>query len=260
MTMRLGQLGMAAVLGLSASAAMAQGGTTAQKDSVPARATTAPADAAPKMPKVNGEELDRVVAIVNDDLVLDSDVSEEERFEKLQPIGLSGAAATFDRNRAIERLIDRDLILQQAKQEPGLEVSDEDLDKQLAALKKELPGCKKMDCTTAAGWNRYLTENGFTPDAFRDRWRQRMQVLAFIEERFRTGVRIQQADIKKYYDTMMLPEYEKQHQTPPPLEKVSEPIQQVLLQQQVTALLSDWLKQLRAQGSVAVLHPGESAP
>ena len=66
-------------------------------------------------------------------------------------------------NRGIERLIDRELILQQAKQEPGLEVSDEELDKEIAALKKELPGCRKSDCTTAAGWNRFLNENGFTP-------------------------------------------------------------------------------------------------
>jgi peptidyl-prolyl cis-trans isomerase SurA len=236
MTMRLGQLGVMVLAGMCVPAVLAQGGTAAQKASV-AKSTTAPAAAGPKMPTVSGEELDRVVAIVNDDLVLDSDVSEEERFEQMQPIGLSGTAATFDRNKAIERLIDRDLILQQAQQEPGLEVSDEDLDKEIAALKKELPGCRKTDCTTAAGWNAYLTANGFTPDAFRDRWRQRMEVLAFIEERFRTGIRIAPADIKKYYDTTMLPEYEKQHQTPPPLDKISDRIQQVLLQ-----------------------HPGESAP
>ena len=36
MTMRLGQLGMVVVLGLSASVAPAQGGTTAQKENVPA--------------------------------------------------------------------------------------------------------------------------------------------------------------------------------------------------------------------------------
>jgi len=33
-----------------------------------------------------------------------------------------------------------------------------------------------------------------------------------------------------------------------------------LLQQEVGALLEDWLKSLRAQGSVRVLTPGEVSP
>jgi hypothetical protein len=37
-------------------------------------------------------------------------------------------------------------------------------------------------------------------------------------------------------------------------------LQQIVLEQQVTGLLDDWLKSLRAQGSVVVLHGGESAP
>jgi len=41
---------------------------------------------------------------------------------------------------------------------------------------------------------------------------------------------------------------------------ISSRIQEVLLQQQVSSLLNDWLKSLRAQGSVVVLHPGEGAP
>jgi len=236
----------------------AQGGSATKRASVP---TEPPATATgPMLPKVAGTELDRIVAIVNDDLVLDSDVAEEQRFEQLQPIGLSGTPATFDRERAIERLIDRDLILQQAKEEPGLEVSDGDLDKEIATLRKDLPGCKQAACGTDAGWQRYLAVQDFTPDAFRERWRQRMEVLSFIDERFRAGNRASQADIKNYYDKTMLPEYARRHVAAPKLEAVSDRIAQVLLQQQVTSLLSDWLKQLRAQGSVAVLHPGEPAP
>lgn len=243
------------------SRAWAQGGSAAKRDSVPATSNTPPAAAAPTMPKVNGTELDRVVAIVNDDLVLDSDVAEEQRFQELQPIGLSGTPrGSFDRNRAIERLIDRDLILQQAQLEPGLEVADADLDKEIEGLRKDLPGCKEAGCATDAGWNRYLAAHGFTPAAFRDRWRQRMEVLSFIEERFQSGARISEADIKTYYEKEMLPEYERRGVAAPKLDVLSGRIQQVLLQRQVTALLSDWLKQLRAQGSVAVLHPGESAP
>jgi hypothetical protein len=58
----------------------------------------------------------------------------------------------------------------------------------------------------------------------------------------------------------MLPEYAKQNVTPPPLETIKQRVEEVLLQQQVSALLVDWLKSLRAQGSVRILTPGEVAP
>ena len=92
------------------------------------------------------------------------------------------------------------------------------------------------------------------------RWRSRMEVLRFIEERFRMGARIQPADIKNYYDKTLLPQYAKQHATAPPLDTISDRIQEILLQQQVSNLLGDWLKSLRAQGSVVVLKQGEVAP
>ena len=58
----------------------------------------------------------------------------------------------------------------------------------------------------------------------------------------------------------MLPQYAKQNVAPPKLEAISDRIQEVLLQEQVSNLLGDWLKSLRAQGSVVVLKQGEVAP
>jgi hypothetical protein len=58
----------------------------------------------------------------------------------------------------------------------------------------------------------------------------------------------------------MLPEYAKRKVTPPPLETIQRRIEEVLLQQEVSALLQDWLKSLRAQGSVRMITPGEVAP
>ncbi|MGH9596290.1 MAG: peptidylprolyl isomerase, partial [Edaphobacter sp.] len=66
--------------------------------------------------------------------------------------------------------------------------------------------------------------------------------------------------IKTYYEKTMLPVYARRNVTPPKLETVSTRIEEVLLQQRVSALLEDWLKSLRAQGSVRILTPGEVAP
>ena len=205
-----------------------------------------------------GTVLDRVVAVVNGDVILESDVDEERRFEQIQPY--RRIAAEFSREQAIERLIDRTLILQQAQLEPEDAISDEALDAQLATLRKDIPECKQYHCETDAGWQKFLADHGFTVEEFRERWRQRMELLRFIEVRFRNGIRISDDEIKAYYEKTMLPEYAKQHVTPPKLETISKRIEEVLLQQQVSNLLQDWLKSLRAQGSVRMMNPGEVAP
>jgi peptidyl-prolyl cis-trans isomerase SurA len=87
-----------------------------------------------------------------------------------------------------------------------------------------------------------------------------MEVLRFIEERFRMGIRISQAEIDEYYKTSMLPAYQKENAPAPPEATIADRIQEILLQQQVDKLLDDWLATLRAQGSVRILKPGEEAP
>jgi hypothetical protein len=216
----------------------------------------------PGMATAPGMEMDRVVAIVNGDLILDSDVDQDLRLDDLEPYGESnaGRAKGMLRTRAIERLINRDLILQQAKLQPGNEITDAAVTSELNALRKNIPECKAYHCETQAGWDKLLATYGFTEAELRRRWMQRMQVLAFIEQRFRMGIKITQPEIDAYYTKTLLPQYAAQHATAPPVETISDRIQEVLLQQRVSSLLDDWLKSLRAQGSIVLLHPGEDAP
>jgi parvulin-like peptidyl-prolyl isomerase len=205
-----------------------------------------------------GTVLDRVVAVVNDDLILESDVDEEQRFEEIQPY--RNADGNHSRERTVRRLIDRALILQQAEIEPETAISDKELDAQLMTLRRDIPACKQYHCETDAGWKKYLGDHGFTVQNFREQWRQRMELLRFIEVRFRNGIRISDDEIKAYYEKTMLPAYAKRHATPPKLEAISPRIEEVLLQQQVGNLLRDWLTSLRAQGRVRIMDPNEVAP
>jgi len=216
----------------------------------------------PGMSTAPGAELDRVVAIVNGDLILDSDVDQDLRLDELEPYGESstGRSSTQLRTRAVERLVNRDLILQQAALQPGGEISDAAVNQELDALRKNIPACKEYHCETQAGWDKLLAANGFTEAELQRRWRQRMVVLAFIEQRFRMGIRITPAEIQKYYTETLLPQYAERHATPPPVDAISNRIQEVLLQQRVSSLLNNWLQSLRAQGSIVLLHPGEGAP
>jgi hypothetical protein len=190
-------------------------------------------------------------------LILDSDVDRERRFAALLPYG--EASGPYNREAAIERLINRDLILQQVELQPGDVITQEASARDLEALRKSIPTCEKYHCETEEGWNQFLATEGFTDESLTELWRQRMEVLAFIELRFRMGIRITQPEIQEYYKKTLLPQYAAQHAKAPPVSAISNRIQEVLLQQRVSKLLDEWLDSLRAQGNVVVLHPEDHA-
>lgn len=201
--------------------------------------------------------LDSVVAVVNSDLILQSDVDLEQRFAAFQPFSEPKPIA---RDELIERLIDRTLIQQQMALQPEPPIADAQVETQLVALRKAIPACAAYHCDTEAGWEKFVADQGFTMQEVRDRWRQRMEVLRYIEERFRMGIRIEQGDIDNYYKKTMVPVYEKQKVTPPAEATIADRIQEILLQQRVNKLLDDWLTALRAEGTVRMLNPAEETP
>jgi len=211
----------------------------------------------PPVDKAPGVVADQVVAVVNGDLILESDVREEKRFEAFEPFLDKNETG---RDRTIERLIDRRLILQQAKLQDMQQTTPAEAEAQLQTLRKDLPACKAYACETDAGWAKFVHDQGFTMPQLVQLWQQRMDILKFIELRFRSGVDITPAQIQTYYEKTMLPQYAKAHATPPKLAVLSDRIQEVLLEQQVSSLLSDWLKSLKAQGTVRVMRPGEVEP
>lgn len=201
--------------------------------------------------------LDWVVAIVNGDLILESDVDAEARMAAFQPLGERTVAT---REELIERLIDRDLILQQMRLQPQPPIASTAVDAELAVLRKSIPECAKYDCGTDAGWEWFVAAQGFTVEELERRWEQRMEVLRFVEERFRMGIRISQAEIDAYYSATLVPAYRAEKAAAPPEATVADRIREILLQQQVDKLLDDWLTSLRAEGSVRIFKAGEDMP
>lgn len=213
------------------------------------------ANSAAGEPAAQGQnrELDSVIAVVNNQAILASDLELELRVFRMLPIGERGDATPA---KALERLTTRALIEQQILLEDphGLEIAPKDLADSLAELRQNLPACRKRDCADAAGWSAYLATLGGTPEQVSDYWARRMAVLRFIELRFRSGVQISPEEIRKYYKESLVPKYATPEDAPP-LAKVSPRIQEVLLQQKVNSLLDDWLKSLQDQGQVEILDP-----
>ena len=89
------------------------------------------------------------------------------------------------------------------------------------------------------GWDHFLADHGFTEASFFTRWKERMTVLSFIEDRFEMGVNIKPEQIQSYYENTLVPEYQRQHAPTPKLEAISSQIRAVLSQQQISSLLQD---------------------
>jgi peptidyl-prolyl cis-trans isomerase SurA len=197
--------------------------------------------------------LDHVVAVINGSVILESDVKEEMNYAVLQPFSINSARNTPE--RALQRLIDRALILQQMKTggDTVAPPTPEELQQQIHQLGGLIPQCMEYRCQTQAGWQAFLSSRGLTEKEVEKHWAQRMLILSFIQARFGSGVRITPAEIKNYYDKTLVPRLNGV--TPPPLANVSTRIEEILLQQRVSSLLLEWLQSLKSEGSVSILDP-----
>ena len=203
--------------------------------------------------------LDRVVAVVNNQAILTSDIDDEIRLSVLDPG--RGGLGVLTRARALDQLIGRALIEQQMRQQDtqSAEPSQDEVDARLMEIRKELPACVRENCASAAGWSAFLFAHGLTPALVETYSRHRVEILRFIEQRFRQGISISAQEIETYYHNTLLPQYAK-GETIPTLDLVSNRIQEILLQQRVNVLFDDWLSNLRKQGDIEVLDPALETP
>jgi peptidyl-prolyl cis-trans isomerase SurA len=208
----------------------------------------------PAQPDAQGtpETLDHVVAVINGSVILQSDVDEELRYAVLQPFSI--ARATETPKAALQRLIDRALILQQMQTAQTIDPpTQEAVEASILQMRGLIPDCAHYQCKTDTGWQAFLAAHGLTEQEVLTRWTQRLHLLAFIQSRFGAGVRITPVEISDYYNKVLLPQFQGKPLKPPTLAAVSPRIQEILLQQRVSSLLLDWLQSLKNEGSVSIL-------
>lgn len=195
---------------------------------------------------------DRVVAVVNRQAILKSDLDGEMQLSVLDPS--TNVREKMSEKSALERLISRTLIEQQIQQEyqQATQPKPEEIAARLLEIRTQLPACVRADCKSDSGWAAFLKLHGLTPEQVQDYLRNRIEILGFIELRFRQGIRITPEEIETYYQGTLLPQYPA-GKKPPPLQQVSSRIEEILLQQRVNALFDNWLSNLRKQGQIEVL-------
>jgi peptidyl-prolyl cis-trans isomerase SurA len=198
--------------------------------------------------------LDHVVAVINGSVILQSDVNEERSYAVLQPLSIDSVRNTPQ--RALQRLIDRDLILQQmATAAPVTPPTPEEVQQRINELRSLIPECAQYQCRTDAGWQAFLKAKGLTEKDVETHWAQRVLILSFIQSRFGSGVRISADEIADYYNKTLVPQFHERKLPPPALASVSTRIEEILLQRRVSSLLLEWLQSLKSEGSVSILDP-----
>ena len=191
--------------------------------------------------------VDRIVATVNRQPILLSDWEVEIRYEALldqKPLPVSDDVA----RAALDRLIDQELLRQQLRSYRIDEPTTDEVNARLAEVRKQTPG---MD--SDRGFRAALDHYGLSESELRERVTTQLLLLHFIDVRLRPSVHVERRAIDAYYNEKLLPELRKKGETSlPTLAEVSPQIEELLSQERVDALTTDWLKDLRQQSDIKV--------
>jgi SurA N-terminal domain len=194
-----------------------------------------------------GEVLDRVVAIVNNTPIFQSDWELALRSEALldgrKPESLNEA----EQRAAFERLVDQELLHEQMRGFMMTTVTDEEVNARLMEVRQQIDGAKSDE-----GWQQILAKSDLNEDELKARIRTQLEVLRFLESRFRPTVRVDYRTIQKYYREQFLPELHKQGAKDIPLADVTAKIREILTQQRMDEQVTAWLQTLREQADIRI--------
>ena len=198
--------------------------------------------------------IDRIVAIVNGKLILQSDVQEEARIEAFlagqQPSGFKPE----ELRTVVDRMIDRQLVHEQMRTVREVATSSQAVERRMKQLRQSLGKPAETD----ADWQKTLADAGVTEEQLRSHFADEVQTMRFLEARLRPQIQVDAAAIETYYREKLLPEMQKSGEKEAPLAEVSPRIREVLIEQKLDESLTQWLKSLREQSSIRVPAPIES--
>jgi hypothetical protein len=192
------------------------------------------------------EVVDRIVAVVNRSVILESQLQQEVRIEEL----LEGKPATAkpsaqELQAVLDRLIDRSLLQQQIAHTGPLDPSPEELASQVKEIRDKIPGA-----ATDESWKSILSSYGLTETDIELHVISEFQVLRYVDLHFRGLVRVDRAEIQTYYLETFLPEVRRRGAPVPPLAQVYDKIEKILAARRMDEMLEDWLQTLRAQAHI----------
>ncbi len=195
-----------------------------------------------------GTLVDRIVAVVDDDPVLWSEVLRVIRLGLL-PLAAGADGRPLER-RALDALIEQRLRQHEVARFDTEGVSAAEVERQIAAIAERNGGDPALD--------QLLAELSLGREGLRQLVAEQLRVLAFVEERLGARVFVDLDDIRSYYEGELLPRLRSEappgEEPPlPPLVDVQESIRLVLYQRRLNQELALWTQQLRRAADVVDL-------
>jgi peptidyl-prolyl cis-trans isomerase SurA len=215
--------------------------------SVWAQVKPAPKPAAPATAPVVLK--DRVLAVVDEDPVLASDVERVIKLGLEQP--QPGETDERFRRRVLDALIDQRLQFHEIDRFNFEQVPVDEIQKKVADLRAHFPD--------EAAFQKALKEVGFDLKGLRQLVARQLLVLTYVDERLGARVFVGPDELNRYYREVLTPAMQKQGRQPPPIEDVREDIRETLKQQKMTQEMGKWTQDLRTKADVVIYSLAQQA-
>jgi SurA N-terminal domain len=194
------------------------------------------------LPARAGDVLDRIVATVNNHIILQSEWQDAIRYEAFVSGRTLDQLQAGDRKAALDRLIDQELLREQMRSS-GFPHADgeEEVEKRITEIRKQYAGAE-----SEAGWQAALARYGLTENELRKRVALQVDLMGLVDARLRPNVVIDSKSIESYYNQELLPQLRQSGAQQVPLAEVTPKIKELLTQQKMNQMLVAWLQDLRS--------------
>lgn len=177
--------------------------------------------------------IDRIVARVQDDIILLSDLRELGEYQQLVE-GKSESDAQL-----LDRLIDQWIVRKEAETARFPLPSDADVERSLQRLKKSF--------ATPEDYEERRKQSGLAEADVRHILVTQLYLSNYLDSRFRPLIHVDQKAIEDFYNTRVVPRAKARGQAAPSLDAASDYIQEALVQQGIDEEADRWLKESRAR-------------
>jgi len=197
-----------------------------------------------------GEVIDRIVAVVNGHVILQSQLEDALCFEALTGARPLQSLGEEDRRSALSRLVDQELLREQAQTGDLPQPAPEQVQKRIQEIRAAHP-----EAATDSGWQATLAGYGLNEKQLESRVAFELAVLREVDLHLRPSVQIDNERIESYYRDVFVPSLRKAGAPEAPLPEVAARIREILVQEKIGELFDSWLQSLRKESKVRTLLP-----
>jgi hypothetical protein len=177
--------------------------------------------------------IDRMVARVENDVILLSDVRLLSRYQLL----VNGKAESDA--EILDRLIDQWIVRGEATAAHTAKPSDPDIDAALERLQQSFANRPDYEARRKLADLSEAEVRGLTAD--------QVYLLNYLDSRFRPSVQVDEQAIQNFYQNAVLARAKARGQNPPSLDSAHDYIQEALVQDGINAQADRWLKESHAR-------------